>query len=104
MTWRTQNTPIAHNSTGNVFNLYTTPNPSGTVGVDFWWSTSPTINTQTGADSTSRTTGGTDNAYPISTNVWGAYINAPATAGTFYLWGVVHDNTGMLVSDPITVT
>ncbi len=101
MSWNTVTTPVVHNSGGNVFNLHTTPNPSGTVGVNFDWSTSATTNTMTAPSPTQSLGSG---GYPINTNEWGGYVTAPATAGTYYLWGLVNDNSGALVSAAITVT
>jgi hypothetical protein len=93
-----------HGSGGHVVSVSTTPNPSGSVGVNFWWSTSATTNTQSAAENTSRASGGTDNGYPVFTNVWGEYATAPTATGTYYIWAIIGDGSGALVSSAITVS
>ena len=47
-------------------------------------------------------------AGPAGTNKFGAYCNAPATAGTYYVWDIMQNSgsvvIGALVAGPITVT
>jgi hypothetical protein len=104
MSWDIQTTPVVHASLGNIFLAFTTPNPGGSVGVNYWYSTSATINTMTGTEATSRTSGGTDNGYPIFTNAWGAYTIGPPAAGTYYVWANVGDGSGGIISELVTVT
>jgi hypothetical protein len=101
LSWITQTTPETHGTGSHVFSLHTTPNPSGAVGVDFYWSTSTTTNTNTQPGPQSSLGSG---GYPINGNQWGAYMTAPAAAGTYYCWGIVNDNSGAIISEAITVT
>jgi hypothetical protein len=76
-----------------------TANPTAVTGAAFVWSASPSIVPTTGL--TAATGDG-------QTNGWGQYFNAPATAGTYYLWmlaqGASGTTTGALVTSAITVT
>jgi hypothetical protein len=73
--------------------------PTAGIGASFGWSASSTI---------APTTGLIAALSDGQTNGWGQYFNAPATAGTFYLWmlaqGAGGVTTGALVSSAITVT
>jgi hypothetical protein len=73
--------------------------PTAVAGAAFVWSTSASIQPATGL--IAATSDG-------QTNGWGQYFNAPATAGTFYLWmlaqGAGSITTGALVTSAITVT
>jgi hypothetical protein len=80
-------------------NMIATPAPTAVTAAAFAWSTSnATIPT------TSLIVAGGDG----QTNGWGAYFNAPATAGTWYLWmlaqGAGSTTAGALVSSAITVS
>ena len=99
MSWNTAPASTqVHGATAPV-NCHVNPAPGSTVGVNFYYSTSATTNTMT-ATWTARGSDG----YPVFTDVWGAYMTAPATPGTYYVWAVVQDGTGTLVSSAITVT
>lgn len=73
--------------------------PTAITGTSFAWSTSGT---------TVPTTGLIAATLNGQTNGWGQYFNAPATAGTFYLWmlteGTSTSATGALVTSAITVS
>jgi prophage DNA circulation protein len=91
--------PWTH-STTNVVQVAATPNPTAPAEIDFYFSNSATTNSNIAAW-TSTTAGG----YPISPNLWGAFMTAPATTGTYYVWAVVSaGGTGTFVSTAITVT
>ena len=80
-------------------NMTATPAPTAVTTAAVGWSTSSTA-----APTTNLTTAGPDG----QTNGYGAYINAPATPGTYYLWSMAQGSggatIGALVSSPITVT
>jgi hypothetical protein len=73
--------------------------PTAVAGGAFAWSSSP---------STIPTTGLIAAAADGQTNGWAQYFDAPATAGTFYLWmlaqGAGAATTGALVTSAITVS
>jgi hypothetical protein len=73
--------------------------PTAVTGAAFFWSTSP---------STLPTTGLIAAGSDGQTNGWAQYFNAPASAGTFYLWmlaqGAGGVTTGALVTSAITVS
>jgi hypothetical protein len=73
--------------------------PTAVVAAAFAWSASP---------STLPTSGLIVAPSDGQINGWGQYINAPATAGTFYLWmlaqGADGSTTGALVTSAITVS
>lgn len=71
-------------------NVTATPAPPG---VEFGWSTS----------ATTAPTAWTAAAL-VSGSLWGQYLSAPATAGTYYLWAAATDGSGSLVSSAITVS
>jgi hypothetical protein len=79
--------------------LFATAAPTAVTGAAFAWSSSPT---------TIPTTGLVAAAADGQTNGWGVYMNAPATAGTFYLWmlaqGAGGATTGALVTSAITAS
>jgi hypothetical protein len=79
--------------------MIATPAPTAVTGAAFYWSASPSTLPTTGL--IAATTDG-------QTSGWGQYINAPATAGTFYLWmlaqGAGGATTGALVTSAITVS
>jgi hypothetical protein len=76
-----------------------TPAPTAVSGVAFAWSASNSIVPTTGLIAA-----GADG----QTNGWGQWFNAPASAGTFYLWTLAQGaggvTTGALVTSAITVT
>lgn len=80
-------------------NVTATPAPTAVTGVAFAWSASASV-----APTTNLTAASSDG----QTNGWGAYFNAPATAGTYYLWmlaqGAGGATIGALVSSAITVS
>jgi hypothetical protein len=84
---------------GGGTNLIATPAPTAVTGAVFAWSAN---------SSTVPTTGLIATSADGQTNGWGAYFNAPATAGTYYLWmlaqGAGNVTIGALVSAAITVT
>ena len=90
------NTSVAPN--GGV-QMTVTAAPTAVTGAAFAWSAS---------SSTIPTTGLIAASADGQTNGWGQYFNAPATAGTFYLWmlaqGASATTTGALVTSAITVT
>jgi hypothetical protein len=109
MTWKNQGpNPWLHTLTGQIVQVYCTPNPStsSSGGVDVYWSTSPTTNNNCAPafNRTIRGTGGTDSGYPIQTNVWGCYLSPPTTPGTYYIWAQTNVGDGGLVSAAVTVT
>jgi hypothetical protein len=73
--------------------------PTTVTGAAFAWSASA---------STLPTTGLVAATSDGQTNGWGQYFNAPATAGTFYLWMLAHGaggaTTGALITTAITVS
>lgn len=73
--------------------------PTAVTGAAFAWSTSFTA-----VPTTNLTTAGPDG----QTNGFGAFLNAPASAGTYYLWSLAQGaggaTIGALVSSAITVT
>jgi hypothetical protein len=73
--------------------------PTAVTGAAFCWSASPSTPPASGL--IAATGDG-------QTNGWGQYFNAPATAGTFYLWmlaqGAGGVTTGALVTSAITVS
>jgi hypothetical protein len=71
-------------------NVTATPTPPG---IEFGWSSSP---------STAPTAW--TMASLVSGSLWGQYLNAPAAAGTYYLWAMATDGSGSLVSNAITVS
>jgi hypothetical protein len=90
------NTSVAPN--GGV-QMIATPAPTAVIGAAFAWSASK---------STTPTTGLIAASADGQTSGWGQYFNAPATAGTFYLWmlaqGAGATTTGALVTSAITVS
>ena len=106
LSWNTQQSTLVHGGAVGIFNVHATPNPTGSNGVNFIWSTSATVNTNTGPNSYSRISGSAsgDNGYPILTNVWGAYVHPPASAGTYYLWALASDGSGGIISAAVNVT
>jgi hypothetical protein len=80
-------------------NCHVTPQPGATVGVNFYFSSSNSVNTA----SLVWPSRGSD-GYPILTDVWGCYMTATLPAGTYYIWAVVQDGAGTLVSSAITVS
>lgn len=84
---------------GGGTNLTATPAPTAVTGAVFAWSASA---------STVPTTGLIVASADGQTNGWGQDFNAPATAGTYYLWmlaqGAGNVTIGALVSPAITVT
>ena len=86
-------------SVTNIVQTADTPNPAGTVGMTYYFSASATVNTNIASWSALGSGG-----WPIAGNVWGAYMTAPAATGTYYVWAVVNNGTGVLVSYPIAVT
>ena len=90
------NTSVAPN--GGV-QMTATAAPTAVTGAGFFWSASP---------STVPTSGLIAAASDGQTNGWAQYFNAPATAGTFYLWmlaqGAGGITTGALVTSAITVS
>jgi Fibronectin type III domain len=76
-----------------------TPAPTAVTGAAFAWSAS---------NSTIPTTGLIAAASDGQTNGWAQYFNAPATAGTFYLWmlaqGAGSATIGALVTSAVTVS
>jgi hypothetical protein len=73
--------------------------PTAVTGTAFAWSTSA---------STIPTSGLIAAAGDGQTNGWAQYFNAPATAGTYYLWMLAQGSgavtTGALVTSAITVS
>lgn len=100
-TWVAATTQVHNTSvmpSGGV-NITATPAPTAVASAVFAWSASasaiPTTNLiTTTADG--------------QTNGWGQWFNAPATAGTYYLWMLAQDSggntVGALVTSAITVT
>ncbi len=80
-------------------NIIATPAPTAVASAALAWSESPSIQPTTNLSAASAD-GQTDG--------WGAYISAPATAGTFYLWMLVQNaggtTIGALVSSAITAS
>ena len=90
------NTSVAPN-TG--VQMTATPAPTAVTGAAFAWSTS---------NSTIPTTGLIAAASDGQSHGWAQYFNAPATAGTFYLWSLAQGagatTIGALVTSAITVS
>ncbi len=80
-------------------NLTATSAPTAVAGAAFAWSASPSVPPTTNLSAASS---------DGQTNGWGAYISAPATAGTYYLWMLAQNaggtTIGALVSSAITVS
>jgi hypothetical protein len=80
-------------------NMTATPAPTAVSGAAFAWAASASI-VPTGGLVSAAANG--------QSNGWGAWFNAPATAGTYYLWMLAQGSggatIGALVSAPITVT
>jgi hypothetical protein len=79
--------------------LTAAPAPTAVTGAAFAWSAS---------NSSVPTTGLIAAAGDGQTNGWGQWCNAPATAGTFYLWMLAQSaggvTAGALVTSAITVS
>ncbi len=80
-------------------NMIATAAPTAVTGAAFAWSTSPLVCPTTNLIA----------ALPDGqNNGWGAYFNAPATPGTYYLWSLAQGSAGVtigaLVSSAITVS
>lgn len=90
------NTPVAPNTGVNITAVAA---PTTVTGASFAWSAS---------NSTVPTSGLISTTADGQTNGWGQWFNAPATAGTFYLWalpfGAGNATIGALVSSAITVS
>ncbi len=90
------NTSVAPN--GGV-QMIATPAPIAVSAAAFAWSASPSVLPTSGLIAASA---------DGQTNGWGQYIDAPATAGTYYLWmlaqGSGASTIGALVTSAITVT
>ena len=90
------NASVAPNGGANMFAV---PAPTAVTGAAFAWSSSAT------AAPTSGLIAGVADG---QTNGWGQYFNAPATAGTYYLWmlaqGSAGSTIGALVTSAITVS
>jgi len=90
------NTSVAPN--GGV-NMTATAAPTAVTGAAFAWSASPLVRPTTNLIAASA---------DGQTNGWGQYFNAPATAGTYYLWSLAQGaggvTIGALVSSAITVS
>ena len=73
--------------------------PTAVTGAAFAWSTGNTTVPSSGLTAASA---------DGQTNGWGQYLNAPATAGTYYLWMLAQDTggatIGALVTSAITVS
>lgn len=80
-------------------NITATPAPTAVAGAAFAWSASPSAPPTTNLFAASS---------DGQTNGWGAYLSAPATAGTYYLWMLAQNAggtaIGALVSSAITVS
>ena len=80
-------------------NMIATPAPTAVTGAVFAWSASNTT-----VPTTSLVAAASDG----QTNGWGAYFNALASAGTFYLWSLAQGagatTVGALVTSAITVS
>jgi len=100
-TWTAASTQV-HNASvtpsGGV-NIVATPAPTVPTAAAFGWSSSA---------STMPTTGLITATADGQTNGWGQWFNAPATAGTYYLWMMTQGagalTTGAMVTSAITVT
>jgi hypothetical protein len=78
--------------------MFATPAPTSVTGASFAWSASNTLMPTSGLIAA---------ASDGQTNGWGQWFNAPATAGTYYLWSLAQSaggTSGALVSGAITVT
>jgi hypothetical protein len=77
--------------------------PTAVTGAAFAWSSSSSTVPTTGLNAA-----GTNGQTSGQSSGWGAYINAPATAGTFYLWmlaqGAGSATIGAYVTSAITVS
>jgi Fibronectin type III domain len=92
---QTHNASVAPN--GGV-QMFATAAPTAVTGASFAWSASNSVVPASGLISA-----GSDG----QTNGWGQYFNAPATAGTYYLWSLAQGaggTIGALVSAAISVT
>ncbi len=93
---QTHNQSVAPNGGAN---MIVAPAPTVVTGAVFAWSASNSAVPTTGLIAA-----GADG----QTNGWGQYFNAPATAGTFYLWmlaqGVGAATSGAFVTSAITVS
>lgn len=79
-------------------NLFAVAAPTAVTGASFAWSSSATVVPTTGL-----IVAGADG----QTNGWGQWFDAPATAGTYYLWQLAQGASGTigaLVTSAITVT
>lgn len=85
-----------HGTSGIVINAHADPSPHG---LGFAFSASSTIAPAVTSLSA---------AANFTSDIWGQYMTAPSTAGTYYLWAVATDSSnnviGELVSTAITVT
>ena len=90
------NTSVAPNGGAN---MTATPAPTAVSSTAFAWSTSATVVPTSGLIAA---------AANGQTNGWGQWFNAPATAGTYYLWMLAQSSggatIGALASSAITVT
>ncbi len=94
-TSQTHNAAVAPNGGAQ---LVAVAAPTAVTGGAFAWSSSNTTVPTTGTIA-----GGADG----QTNGWGQWFNAPATAGTYYLWLLAQGSggtIGALATGPITVT
>jgi hypothetical protein len=95
-TSQVRNTSVAPN--GGV-QMTATAAPTAVTGAAFFWSASPTTLPASGLIAA---------AVDGQTNGWAQYFNAPATAGTYYLWMLAQGGgsvtTGALVTSAITVS
>jgi hypothetical protein len=92
---QTHNAGVAPN--GGV-QMFATAAPTAVTGAAFAWSTSNSVVPTSGLIAA-----GSDG----QNNGWGQYFNAPATAGTYYLWSIAQGaggTIGALVSGAIAVT
>jgi hypothetical protein len=99
--WNIYQTALTHGTTGNIYNLVIT---SGTApaSVAIGISSSATV-------APSPMPAVADGpAANFNGNVWGTYVSAPATTGTFYGWAIGRDGSGVimftLVGAAVTVT
>jgi hypothetical protein len=90
------NTSVAPNGGAN---MIATPAPTAVSGAAFAWSASASV---------APTSGLIAGAANGQTNGWGQWFNAPATAGTYYLWMLAQGGggatIGALAGSAITVT
>jgi hypothetical protein len=80
-------------------NLTAAPAPTAVAGATFAWSASPSVQPTTNLSVASA---------DGQTNGWGAYLSAPPSADTFYLWMLAQNaggtTIGALISSAITVS